>query len=143
MHSAAAKMLFDRDLGTIPEFLLRERGWTILTCEYPMLDVVFEAEGRVPLRLAMMCDDWNAQPPSIRLRSRGGGALAKLPRSPGGQFNALLHESTREPFVCMVGTREYHLSHKDDFWDNYRGTSGYDLGGIVTRVWRAWLDAAP
>jgi hypothetical protein len=143
VHSAAAKAFFDRDLGTIPEFLVRERGWTILKREYPILDVLFEAEGRNPLRLAMMCDDWPAQPPSVRLRSKGGGALGRLPLSPGGQFNALIHKTTREPFVCMVGTREYHLSHADDIWENYRGTGGYDLGGIVTRVWRAWIAATP
>jgi hypothetical protein len=129
-------------MGTIPELLVRERGWTVLKCEYPSLDVLFEADGRVPFRLCMACDDWNALPPSMRLRSKGGGALAKLPRSPGGQFNPLLHELTGEPFVCMVGSREYHFSHKTDSWDNYRGKSGYELGGIITRVWRAWLESS-
>lgn len=145
MHSAAAKALFDRDVGRIPEVLLQERRWTILGREHPTLEVLFEEDAREPLRVRLSCEDWNALPPSIKLLSRGGGALAKMPVAPGGQFLNLPHPATGLPFVCMVGTREYHSHprHLADDWEHYRNASGYDIGGILTRLWRAWLTARP
>lgn len=145
MHSAAAKALFDRDVGRIPEVLLQERRWTILEREHPILEVLFEEDGRVPLRVRATCEEWNALPPSIKLLSKGGGALAEIPVAPGSQFHSGPHPSTGLPFVCMIGTREYHThpSHLGDAWENYRNASGYDVGGILTRVWRAWLTARP
>jgi hypothetical protein len=145
VHSAAAKALFVRDVDRFPEVLLQERRWTILERAYPILEVLFEADARVPLRVRLTCEEWNALPPSIKLLSKGGGALAKIPTAPGAQLHSVPHPATGLPFVCMVGTREYHTHprHLRDAWDNYRHASGYDIGGILTRVWRAWLTALP
>jgi hypothetical protein len=30
-----------------------------------------------------------------------------------------------------------------DVWDNYKSRAGYDLGGVITQVWRAWQTAKP
>jgi hypothetical protein len=45
----------------------------------------------------------------------------------------------------MAGVREYHThsSHVSDAWENYKTKSGYDLGGVITQVWRAWQQALP
>jgi hypothetical protein len=45
----------------------------------------------------------------------------------------------------MAGVREYHMhpSHVGDVWDNYKSRPGYDLGGVITLVWRAWQQAKP
>jgi len=45
----------------------------------------------------------------------------------------------------MAGVREYHThpSHTGDVWENYKDRSGYDLGGLLTQVWRVWQQATP
>lgn len=43
---------------------------------------------------------------------------------------------TNQPFMCMVGIREYHThqSHVGDSWENYKNQAGFDLPGIVVKV---------
>lgn len=144
MRSDLAKALFDNQVARLSPRLLKLRGWTVLGRDYPMLDILFEGEGRQPLRLRFLFDDWDANPPSVELLSKGGGALANIPQSPGRQFHAGFGGGTK-PFICMAGIREYHAhpQHRPDSWDNYRGTSDFDLGGIVTKVWSAWTKAVP
>ncbi len=144
MHRAAAKALFDQQVGFSP-ILLVERGWEILGRDFPVLDLVFTASDRVPLRLQLGCGDWNELPPSIALIDRSGNHLAAIPRDPGGVFNPSQHHATGRPFICMRGSLEYHThpSHVSDRWDQLKGQSSYDLGGIVTQVWNAWKRANP
>jgi hypothetical protein len=144
MHRAAAKALFDKQAG-FPPVLLAERQWEILGTEFPVLDVVFNGNGRVPLRLQLHCADWSEIPPAIALLDRGGRHLAAVPRDPGGVFNPNGHPNTGRPFICMRGSLEYHThpSHLNDPWGPLRGTSAYDLGGIVTQIWNAWKKAHP
>lgn len=144
MHRAAAKALFDKQAGFVPA-LLAERQWEVLGREFPVLDVLFTATGRVPLRLQLNCPDWNELPPAISLLDREGKHLTVIPRDPGGVFNAGPHPSTGRAFICMRGSLEYHThpSHINDPWGQLRGKSAYDLGGIVTQVWNAWKKANP
>lgn len=144
MRSDLAKALFDEQVAKLSTRLLELRGWTVLGREYPTLEILFEGEGRQAIRLRFLFDDWDATPPSVAMFSKGGGALAKIPQAPGGPFHAGFGGDSR-PFVCMAGVREYHNhpQHRLDHWDNYRGTTDFDLGGIVTRVWSAWTKAAP
>jgi hypothetical protein len=116
----------------------------VLVREFPSLEVLFDGEGRQPLRLRFLFDDWDARPPSVEMLSKGGGALAKIPQAPGGQFHVGFGRGTK-PFICMAGVREYHdhPHHKVDSWETYRGTSDFDLGGIVTKIWSAWTKAKP
>jgi hypothetical protein len=144
MHRAAAKAMFDKQAGFAPA-LLAEREWEVLTREFPVLEVVFRAPGRVPLRTRFTCPDWNELPPSIALLTLEGTTLASIPRDPAGVFNASPHPTSGLPFICMRGSLEYHThsSHLNDPWDAIRGLSAYDLGGLVTQVWRAWQKASP
>ena len=144
MHKAACKVLFDRQVGFAPAVLV-ERGWEEISCEFPILEVLFTSAGRVPLRVKMGCADWNELPPSIGLFDREGNYLSVIPRDPAGVFNASSHPCVGRPFICMRGSLEYHThpSHLNDPWEQLRGKSGYDLGGILTQVWRAWKKAQP
>jgi len=139
MHPAASRALFDAAVATLTPRLVEERGWQLITAEYPTLDVIFRGPPRTPLRVRLMCTDWNELPPSIELLNEDGTYPPAIAGG-GGQFNLSAHPMTNRYFVCMVGSREYHMhsSHVSDLWENYRNKSGYDLHGIVFQLWRAW-----
>jgi hypothetical protein len=144
MHKAAAKALFDKQVGLTPT-LLAERQWELVSDIFPALEIIFTGAGRVPLRIRLSCPDWNDVPPSIALLDRDGNYMSPIPRDPAGVFNPSAHPSTGHPFICMKGSLEYHVhpSHVNDPWDQLKGKSAYDLGGILTQVWRAWTKAKP
>jgi hypothetical protein len=147
MNETASRILFDQDVGKINERLLGVRGWQLYSKEFPVLDVGFQLEGRTELRLRFVAKNWSDEPPSIELLDKDGNYLPadKVPQKPGGVFNRGHHHLTGRPFVCMAGSLEYHThsSHVSDSWDNYKRKSGYDLGGLATQLWRAWLTSAP
>jgi hypothetical protein len=138
--NALSRAAFDREIGRIDPRSTRMYDWTILEASYPILDVVFNHAIAAPLRLRLNCTDWDELPPSIELLNASGKHLHTAPPNVGSVFNGGAHPSTGRPFVCMRGAREYHThsSHTTDIWDNYRGTSGMDIGGIVLQLWRAW-----
>jgi Predicted metal binding domain len=140
---AFCKAAFDRDVERIDPRSARIWGWTILESKFPILDVVFEHASAAPLRLRLQCDNWDELPPSIALLDRAGNRLMQAPPDVGSVFNPGPHPTVGYPFVCMRGVREYHthFSHVNDYWDNYRGQPGMDLGGIVQQLWRAWKKA--
>jgi hypothetical protein len=144
MHRAAAQALFNKQAG-FPPVLLAERGWELLGCKFPVLDILFTGPGRMPLRLQLSAPDWNEMPPAVSLLDRDGKHLTVIPRDPVGVFNGGPHPNTGRPFICMRGSREYHThpSHVNDAWGQLRGKSAYDLGGIVTQIWNAWKKAKP
>jgi len=144
VHSAASKALFEQQTSKLEGLLLDERNWRVVERAFPILDTVFRHEGRIALRVRMQCDDWNEQPPSIELMNEAGEFLAALPTG-SNVFNSSSHAITHRPFICMAGAREFHThsSHLTELWDNYRSRSGYDLGGILTQVWHAWLKSTP
>ncbi|MFO1144405.1 MAG: putative metal-binding protein [Amaricoccus sp.] len=140
MLEALSRAAFSRDVGRIHARSARLYGWTILESGYPLLDVLFDHATAVPVRLRLTCTDWDELPPAIELLDAGGRPVVEVPPNAGGVFNSGPHPITGRPFVCMRGAREYHAheSHTTDSWDNYRGISGMDLGGIVLQLWRAW-----
>lgn len=140
MLEALSRAAFDRDVGRIDARSARIYDWTIVTASYPVLDGIFNHASAAPLRLRLICTDWDELPPSIELLDKDGKYLTAAPPNVGSVFNAGPHPNTGSPFVCMRGAREYHThtSHTTDLWDNYRGTAGMDLGGIVFQLWRAW-----
>ena len=140
MHEAASKAIFNAEVEKFTDQLLRVRGWTLHSKTYPVLDVSFHSESRTPLRVRLLCDDWNDHPPSIQFLSLEGQFLSSIKKDPAGIFNESAHPSTGRPFVCTPGSREYHThsSHTTDYWSNYKNKSGFDLGGILTKLWRAW-----
>lgn len=145
MHETACRLLFEQQTHGLSGLLLQERQWVVFEILYPTVDVGFQAPNRVGLRVRLTCDQWNDQPPSIQLLNFEGAPLNPALRDPGGVFNPNHHPATGRPFICSAGSREYHThtSHVNDLWDNYKSRSDYDLGGILTKVWRAWLKANP
>lgn len=139
MNKTASKAMFDAEVEAIPQEVIDLRGWTINSRVYPILDVSFTHE-KGSGRVKMVFDDWNDSPPSIIFLDSAGQELAAVKRDPGGFINVSPHPITGRPFVCHPGSKEYHThtSHTDDLWDNYKNKSGYNLGGILTKVWRAW-----
>jgi hypothetical protein len=140
MHPAAAKALFDAEIVTLTPALAERRGWTFHALEYPLIDCSFAKQGRTPLRLRMICDNWNDQPPSITLHTVDGTMLTTPLANPTGVFHLGPHPSTSRLFICMRGSREYHIhpSHVNDPWEVLKDQSSYSLGGILTQVWNAW-----
>jgi hypothetical protein len=145
VHEAVSRRLFEASVTMLTSDVCESRGWRIVTAAYPILAVEFAAPGRVPMRVRLSCDEWDTLPPSVTFHSTDGAALATLPTSPGSQFNNSAHPSVGRPFLCMAGSREYHThtSHLGDLWDNYKARPGYDLGGLLTQIWRAWQRARP
>jgi hypothetical protein len=147
MNETASKALFDEDVGKITERLLTSRSWILYGRGFPVLDVGFRGEGRIELRLRFVVTNWNDDPPSIILLDANGDFLPpnKVPQRPGSVFNQGGHPSTSRPFVCMVGSREYHThpNHTSDSWNNYKNQDAFTLGGIMTQLWNAWLKTTP
>ncbi|MBZ9959302.1 putative metal-binding protein [Mesorhizobium sp. BR1-1-14] len=140
MLEALSRAAFDRDIGRIDRRSAQMYRWSILESSFPILDVLFDHTTAAPLRLRLNCTEWDELPPAIELLDSTGRHLNTAPPNGGGVFNGGPHPNTGRPFVCMRGAREYHVhsSHTTDLWDNYRGVSGMDLGGIVLQLWRAW-----
>lgn len=140
MLEALSRVAFERDVGRLDRRTAEKFGWTIVTAEYPILDVIFNHATAMPLRLRLTCVDWDELPPSIELLDAAGQHLDKAPPHAGNVFHGGPHPSTGKPFVCMRGSREYHThpNHLTDYWANYRGKSGIDLLGILSQLWRAW-----
>ena len=141
---AVSKALFESDVAGLTERIVTSRNWKLYSREFPILDVGFRGDGRVELRLRLIANNWNEQPPSVELLNAAGEFLAQAPQRPGSSiFNNGPHPGTGKPFVCMIGTREYHThsSHVNDRWENYK--SKVTLGGIVTQIWNAWLKSTP
>lgn len=146
MHELASRAIFEDQTKHLKGRLLEVRQWQVISASYPVLDVCFEAAGRVPMRLRMGCEDWNDLPPSVTLLNSEGNPLGAGSAPTGSNiFHQGPHDATKLPFVCMAGTREYHThsSHVGDSWDNYKAGSGFDLGGILTQIWNGWLKCTP
>jgi hypothetical protein len=147
MHALASQALFAAQTAHITGRLAAVRGWIINELAYPIIDLTFTLTGRTPLRVVARCVDWNPQAPSFSLlaadgtRLQSGRALKEISPNPTSVFNGGAHPLTGFPFVCSAGSREYHThsSHTNDPWESYRSRPGYDLGGILTQYWHAWL----
>lgn len=145
MHPVLSRRTFERDLqGTTPE-LCSERQWDLFRIEFPVVDVGFRCQNAARLRVRFTCEDWNDIPPSVELLDYEGNFLARLDPDPTSVFNNGPHAMTGRPFICMRGSREYHMheSHKTDPWDDLRGQPKYRLGEILTQIWRAWRRSHP
>lgn len=138
MHELVSRALFEEQTKGM-ERIARMRGWTNFKVEYPIIDVCFSDVNK-DIRIRMVCSDWNELPPSIEFLTFSGNHLLSIRTDPGGVFNNSPHPTTGRPFVCMIGSREYHThpSHINDDWSKHKDKPGNDLGGILTQVWRAW-----
>ena len=142
MNRELSEELFKTQTGFCSDpGLLVLRSWKVVSSSYPLLEVDFFADGREPIRVKMLCDNWDELPPSVDLLDTKGVPLPKFPQGIGHSiFNNSAHPRTGRPFLCTPGIREYHehSSHVGDSWDNHKNKSAFDLGGILTQIWRAW-----
>lgn len=136
MHEFLAAKNFERDTRVLTEAYCKRSGWRMITCAFPVLDIVIVANRE--LRLRLTCNDWDEQPPSIALLQAEGSPWPSPPS--GGIFNASAHPATGLPFICMRGVREYHAhpSHLNESWASYRGQAGMDLAGLIAQITNAW-----
>ncbi|MDZ7650295.1 MAG: hypothetical protein U5K54_25920 [Cytophagales bacterium] len=140
MNSALSKEMFDDQTKHFSERLLELREWTVNKMSYPILDVTFSRPGRKQFRVRMICDNYDEFPSSIELLGGDGAYLVHAPTG-SNVINIGKHQNTQRPFICSPGSLEYHThpSHLTDLWENYKGTSRYDLGGMLTQIHNAWL----
>lgn len=138
MHELASRELFNKQTKSLVR-IAAMRDWSVFTIEFPIIDVGFSAPNN-DIRIRMTCNDWNALPPSIEFFNFSGEYLLTIRKDPKGVFNKSNHPRTGRPFICMVGSLEYHThpSHTADLWSGHKGKPGNDLGGILTQVWNAW-----
>lgn len=147
MHPELSKQLFEEAVGKIVgnSDLLVERGWLVLASTYPELTVGVRHRRTGRIRVFRFAfDDWNDLPPRLTLLD--GETLEELPgtmwpKSGTSHWHASGWTSaggitSLQPFMCMQGIREYHThqSHVGDSWENYKSQSGFDLGGIISKV---------
>lgn len=104
---------------------------------FPVLELGFDAAEMVPLRIRLDARQYNTEAPAVTLCDWEGSPFKTLPRS-GGIFNNSAHPITKLPFVCMIGTNEYHThsSHRTDGWSQYRGSR--TLSSIVFQIQQGW-----
>ncbi len=146
MNATVAKSLFEKGTAHLDGLLLDANGWTVHERSFPVLDVSFTDAARQPLRVRLLCDDWNDTPPAVHLLSPTGTLLTEVPEQKGGSiFNRGRHPSTGHPFVCMAGTREYHThpSHVGELWTNYKDDQAFSLGGLLMKLWHGWRRTWP
>jgi hypothetical protein len=143
MLEMISRAAFEADVSRLDVAAVSRWGWEIVSAEYPVFDVIFHHPSAAALRLRLECEQWNELPPSIQLLRGDGTSVDAAPPSAGNIFHPCPHPVTGRLFVCMRGVREYHTheSHLAEAWSNYRGTSGNDLIGIVTQIYRSWKKA--
>lgn len=145
MHPAVSRELVDGAVDQIAgnAALLVDRGWTLLSREFPVLRMGIIHRTTCALRVfEFYFADWNDQPPALRLVDAETHAPIPGERWPtngsywhhGGWSGTV--GTPGAPFMCMPGIREYHnhSSHLADLWANYKDLDAFSLGNIVSQV---------
>lgn len=141
MLKEVSMALFEEQTRGFTPKLANSRNWIFHEISFPIIDCQFTGDGMHGLRIKMDCSDWDERPPSIELLTPEGSALPTNEVPAGtGVYNQSPHKSTQKPFVCMRGSFEYHThpSHINDPWSQFRGSSAYTLGEILSQLWNAW-----
>lgn len=129
------------------------RGWLLLsegdlTVDIGMLRTLPMGEHQVPvMTVCVRLDYWNFDlwAPSVTFidpvtrRPAKPFVRALDPIGPQEAHDLLIdvHPTTRQPFVCLPGVREYHLhpQHSGDDWLLHRQRGRGDLAVICERMW--------
>lgn len=132
-----ARALFNEETEGMTETHCMALQRVRFAAAFPFLELGFHAPGMVPLRIRLDAQMYNAEAPAVTLCDWEGTPFQALPCS-GGIFNHSEHPITHLPFVCMIGTNEYHThpSHVADAWSKYR--NGRTLGSIVYQIQQGW-----
>lgn len=143
MNPEVSRVKFDREVGSLAADagpFAEQRGWDVISSSFPCLEVAFRhrrSGRRVGFRFNF--DGWPQQPPSLALfdpDSSGRAELAWAAWPKNGWSAGDNHPSTRKPFLCLPGIREYHThpSHLNDSWAALMNRDSYSLVGVVERV---------
>ena len=149
MDKAVSRRKFEAEVGALQTDeaagFVCAKGWRLVSTTYPILAVVLRhrCSGR-EIEFRFACDDWDDLPPSLSLHDPDDGR--ELPWAEWPKEEWVVHEShpsTRKPFLCLPGIREYHThsSHLRDKWEGDRLRDSYRLRGIVDRVDQRFNDS--
>lgn len=140
MNIILSKELFKEQTRHFSPKLLDLRSWILNELQYPIIDITFLNPTRASFRVRIKCENYDELPCSFEFLDSNGEYLIKIPRG-SGVINHGNHPTTKKPFVCSPGSLEYHThpNHVADLWENYRGKSGFDIGGMITQIHNAWL----
>lgn len=132
-----ARALFEEETEGMTETHCMALRRVRFVVAFPILELGFDSPEMVPLRIRLGARRYNAEAPAVTLCDWEGNSFKTLPRS-GGIFNNSEHPITHLPFVCMIGTNEYHThsSHVAELWSQYR--DGRTLGSIVYQIQQGW-----
>ncbi|MFL5562030.1 MAG: putative metal-binding protein [Gemmatimonadaceae bacterium] len=134
-----------------------ERGWVLLAYEPAQLAIEIAFMGQLTLSVGssplpivacairLTYENYDLWAPSLTFidpftRRPVKPHLAAVMLTPGGLRNVLIdaHPTTRLPFLCLPGIREYHShpQHTGDDWLLHRAMSEGSLSNICERIWR-------
>lgn len=140
MNNALSKLVFNEQTKHFSQRLLEIRSWSLNEIQFPILDITFSHTDRQPFRVCMVCENYDESPCAIELLNLKGEFLIQTPTG-SNVINQGKHPNTKRPFICSPGSLEYHThtNHLNDLWENYRGKSGFDIGGMISQIHNAWL----
>ena len=135
----------------------QSRGWLLLTedettpsVELAFLSRVAMSVGSGPLPIVVCAvrlnyDNYDLWPPSLTFidvftRTPSRPPVRAFVSTPEGPRDVLIdgHPSTKQPFLCLPGIREYHWhpQHSGDDWFLHRPMHEGSLSNICERIWR-------
>lgn len=147
---------FDRELSHwLAHAPHKERGWVLLAQDrqVPFVEIAFLAKvalssGYLPAAVCairLSYENYDLWPPSLTFidvftRQPTMPHVRAFQPGPQGPRDVLIngHPTTKLPFLCLRGIREYHShpQHSGDDWLLYRSTGEGSLATICDRVWR-------
>lgn len=150
MDINVSKLKFNREVESLLSLQseLRKRGWIIESTNYPIARVTFLATGVTPPVAALTVDidftNYNICAPSVRFLDPVKFAPIFIPalrRLQDGNVQNLMiqnHSKTKEPFLCLPGTYQYHIhpQHDGDSWDIHRYSGEGTLYFILEHIWQ-------
>ena len=148
MDEAVSRRKFEaeiRSLTTEAVGYVSAKGWSLVSAIHPILAIAlrhYRSSREIEFRFT--CDDWDELPPSLALHNPEEGReleWAEWPKAGWVVHNS--HPSTKKPFLCLPGIREYHThpSHVGDKWEGYRLRGTYRLRDIIDRVHQRFNDS--
>ncbi len=125
---------------------LRKKGWIIESTTFPIVRVTFITNHIFPPLAPVTVDidftNYNVEPPSVRLLhpvdfSKGFVKGIQKEGNEKREVVRYVHPSTKQPFLCLPGVREYHShpQHSGDSWDLHRYTGAGNLHFILEYIW--------
>ena len=148
MDKAVSRIKFEAEIQSLTTegaAYVAVKGWRIVSSTYPILAIVLRhSHSSREIEFRFTCDNWDELPPSLSLHDPVDGRELQWKEWPkGGWVVHEEHPSTKRPFLCLPGIREYHThrSHLSDKWDGYHLRGSYRLRDIVDRVYQRFNDS--